>query len=120
MAPAGSIPPTLRDGQLKEEAEQLRKQYLGRALVQMESARTTLAPLSVKVGELKKELDENRLELDDMWWTALLDWTADTKIADKLIVEIKDKLAEEAQNIKTPPQSTGFVNNQFLHLSFIN
>ena len=110
MAPAGSIPPTLRDGQLEEEAEQLRKHYLGRALAQTESARATLAPLTGKVSGFKKELEDNREQLDEMWWTAMLQWTGDTKISDKLIDEVKDKLAEEARNIKTPSQCSGFVD----------
>ena len=105
-APAGSIPPTLRDGQLEEEAEQLRKNYLGRALAGVESARASLAPLTAKASGFKTELEENRVELDELWWTALLQWTSDTKISDKLVEEVKDKLAEEARNIKSTSQSS--------------
>lgn len=105
LAPPGAIPPTLRDGQLEEEAEQLRKHYLGRALAQTESARGTLAPLTVKVAGFLDELEANRVEMEELWWTALLQWSSGVRLADKLIEEIKEKLSEEARNINIPSEA---------------
>ncbi len=99
MAPAGSIPPTLRDGSLEEEADQLKKRYLGRALAQVEIARSTLASLTIRVMSFKYELEDKRLQLNDMWWTALIQWSSDTSRADKLVQEIKDKMNEENESI---------------------
>lgn len=109
MASCGAIPPTLRDDQLQEEADQLKKSYLGRALAQVENARSTLAPLTVKIACFKTELEAIQVELNEVWWIALIQWSDETKISDKLVEEVKEKLAEEAHNSKMTSQSSGFV-----------
>jgi E3 ubiquitin-protein ligase SHPRH len=99
MAPAGSIPPTLRDESLEEEADQLKKLYLGKALTQVEVARSTMATLTVKVMSIKNELEDNRLQLNDMWWTTLIQWSSDTRKSEKLVQDLKDKMTEENDSI---------------------
>lgn len=95
-APKGLIPPTLRDDQLVEEAEQLKKHYLGRALTQVESARALLAPLTSKIALLKAEVESNCTAIKDIWWTTTLQFAVDRHISDKLVSEVKEKLAEES------------------------
>lgn len=109
-APKGIIPPTLRDDKLEEEAEQLRQHYMARAVAQVEGAQTKLAPLTAEVAELNSNLEEYQTKLGDMWWTALLQWASDAKIADKLIEDVKGKMAGEARDM-TP---------QFLELVIYN
>lgn len=96
MAPKGLVPPTLRDDQLIEEAEQLKKQYLGRALAQVESARALLAPLTSRIAHLKTEVESNCTAVKDIWWTAVFQLAVDRHIDDKLVTEIKEKLSEES------------------------
>ncbi|XP_045026418.1 LOW QUALITY PROTEIN: E3 ubiquitin-protein ligase SHPRH [Daphnia magna] len=107
-APPGAIPPTLRDSQLQEEADQLKKHYLGRALGQVESARATLATLTLKVTGFKTELEVIQVQMDEIWWTALIQWSDDANISDKLVEEVKDKLTDEAHNSKMTSQFSGF------------
>ena len=95
MAPKKDIAPTLRDDQLLDDAEQLKKHYLGRALAQVEGARALLAPLTSKIALLKTELDSNGTLLNDVWWTAALQFAVQHHVADKLVAEIKEKLVEE-------------------------
>ena len=94
--PAGSIPPTLRDGSLSEEAEAIRRRYLGRAQAAVDAALTALAPLTAKVDALAAELDANRAKLKDMWWTASLQWAGQSGLADRLVTDVKEKLLAES------------------------
>ena len=95
-APKGLVAPTLRDDQLAEEAEQLKKNYLGRALAGVESARALLAPLTSRIAILKAEVESNCTALKDVWWTAALQFAGDRHLTDKLVAEVKEKLAEES------------------------
>lgn len=94
------IPPTLRDSSLEEEAEQLRKQYLERASAQVEAARSLLAPLTAKVATLKTELNSNSEILSDMWWNAVFEWAIDSKLAEKLVEDVKEKLQQDARDAR--------------------
>lgn len=97
-APAGTVPPTLRDSYLLTEAQQLRNHYLERVSAQVEAARSALAPLTGKVAALSGELDSNIASLNDFWWNAVINWATYSGLSEKLIKEIKDKLSEEAVN----------------------
>jgi hypothetical protein len=59
----------------------------------------------------KSELEDNRVELDEMWWTALIQWSNETSRSVKLVEEIKDKMAEEARNSKMTNESSLYVSN---------
>ena len=111
-APAGSVPPTLRDDSLDEEAAALRQRYLGRALASVEASRDQLAPLLAKASTLKGELDSNCESLNRVWWMALLEWTGTDRsnLSEKIISELKDKLASEARNTKAIFHSNSFNN----------
>ena len=99
MSPAGSVPPTLRDDSLAEEAEELKKKFLERALAKVQSAQEGLAPLTNRVSALQSELEENRIQLNDLWWTALLQFFMDGNVADKMAIELREKLEEEARSL---------------------
>lgn len=100
--PEGSIPPTLRDGSLGEEAEELRRKYLGRAQAAVDAALAALSPLTVKAEGLAAELEANRVKLNDMWWTAGLQWVGQAGLADRMVTDVKDKLMTEAGRAKIP------------------
>lgn len=99
-----AIPPTLRDGKLEEEAESLRQKYLERAQAGVDLALATLAPISASVGQISGELDANREKLDDMWWTAALEWAEQSLLSDKLVTDVKEKLAGSGPNQSKIPQ----------------
>jgi len=114
---AGKIAPTLRDGSLEDEAAQLKQRYLGRAMAGVEAARGQLAPLLAKAACIKSELDANSETLYLIWWMALLEWTdKDRQLADKMINELKDKLASEAQNSKAIFHYNSFRNTNGLKM----
>lgn len=92
------IPPTLRDDQLSEEAESLRQKYLGRAQTALDSARMSLAPITAKVACFSGELDANREQLDDMWWTAALEWAEKQQLSQRLVLDIREKLIQSTPN----------------------
>jgi hypothetical protein len=58
-----------------------------------------MATLTVKVMSIKNELEDNRLQLNDMWWTTLIQWSSDTRKSEKLVQDLKDKMTEENDSI---------------------
>ena len=96
LAPAGSVPPTLRDDRLKDEAEALRKQYVAKSQTAVDAAQAPLSATKAKISDLITELDSNTSANSEVWWLAALESATGSSTADKLIEELKDKWAADA------------------------
>ena len=66
-----TIQPTLRDGQLRDEARALHKRYLGKYLAAITAAHETLLPSTMAVEELRGEF-QGRRDDDEPWYVQVI------------------------------------------------
>ncbi len=54
--------------------------------------------MTAKVACFSGELDANREQLDDMWWTAALEWAEKQQLSQRLVLDIREKLIQSGPN----------------------
>ncbi|XP_067099259.1 E3 ubiquitin-protein ligase SHPRH isoform X1 [Osmerus mordax] len=81
------IPPTLRDDQLKEEAEQLRQHYMTKSNSEVSEAQQALQPVLQNIRELKRKVN-----LRSPWWLDVIQRAIQYSIDDDLVSRIQSEL----------------------------
>ena len=82
------IPYTLRDGTLRSEAEELKKNYLAKYQNGVKSAQLVVKPLT----ELAEDISQKFICTNESWWGLTLNKAARLGKIDDLVKRIKDEL----------------------------
>ncbi|KAM9355446.1 E3 ubiquitin-protein ligase SHPRH isoform 2-T2 [Pholidichthys leucotaenia] len=81
------IPPTLRDDQLSEEAEQLRQHYMTKYDSEVADAHQALQPVLQNIKELKR-----KVKLNSPWWLDVIQRAIRCVTDDDLVSRVKNEL----------------------------
>ncbi|XP_070568700.1 E3 ubiquitin-protein ligase SHPRH-like [Ptychodera flava] len=85
------IDPTLRDSQLKNEAEDIKSTYMTKANAVVLQAEQNLLPVQEKISELR-----NKFKDGSEWWVDGITWSMYTYQDDELVQRIKEELESKA------------------------
>ncbi|XP_023384098.1 E3 ubiquitin-protein ligase SHPRH [Pteropus vampyrus] len=81
------IPPTLRDGRLEEEAEQLRKHYMSKCNTEVAEAQQALLPVQQTIRELQRKIYSN-----SPWWLNVIHRAIEFAIEEELVQRVRNEI----------------------------
>ncbi|XP_022082034.1 E3 ubiquitin-protein ligase SHPRH-like isoform X2 [Acanthaster planci] len=86
LKPDGLVP-TLRDGDLEQQVQEIRDAYLAKAEAALQSSIVSLRPLQGKIAELKPKLSPRT-----PWWLDGLQWLRYVGVEEDFVDKVKDTL----------------------------
>ncbi|XP_038077959.1 E3 ubiquitin-protein ligase SHPRH-like isoform X2 [Patiria miniata] len=86
LKPEGLVP-TLRDGELEQQVQEIRDAYLAKAEAALQSSFDSLLPLQEKIQELKDELP-----VQNPWWIEGLQYLRYVGVEEEFVDRVKDML----------------------------
>ncbi|KAL7987702.1 hypothetical protein Chor_006621 [Crotalus horridus] len=81
------IPPTLRDGKLKEECEQLRQHYMSKSNAEIAEAHQALQPVIQTIHELQRKIRSS-----SPWWLDVIQSAIQYAIDEELVQRVQNDL----------------------------
>ncbi|KAK9411647.1 E3 ubiquitin-protein ligase SHPRH [Crotalus adamanteus] len=81
------IPPTLRDGKLKEECEQLRQHYMSKSNAEVAEAHQALQPVIQTIHELQRKIRSS-----SPWWLDVIQSAIQYAIDEELVQRVQNDL----------------------------
>ncbi|CAM4646215.1 E3 ubiquitin-protein ligase SHPRH isoform X1 [Lepidochelys kempii] len=81
------IPPTLRDGRLEEEAEQLRQHYMSKSNAEVSEAHQALQPALQTIRELQRKIHSGSL-----WWLDVIQTAIQYAIDEELVQRVQNEI----------------------------
>ncbi|XP_054830788.1 E3 ubiquitin-protein ligase SHPRH isoform X4 [Eublepharis macularius] len=81
------IPPTLRDGRLREEGEQLRQHYMSKSNAEVAEAHQALQPVVQTIHELQRKIHSN-----SPWWLDVIQSAIQYAIDEELVQRVQNDL----------------------------
>uniref|UniRef100_A0A670Z0Z3 E3 ubiquitin-protein ligase SHPRH n=1 Tax=Pseudonaja textilis TaxID=8673 RepID=A0A670Z0Z3_PSETE len=81
------IPPTLRDGRLKEECEQLRQHYMSKSNAEVAEAHQALQPVIQTIHELQRKIRSS-----SPWWLDVIQSAIQYAIDEELVQRVQNDL----------------------------
>ncbi|XP_069091339.1 E3 ubiquitin-protein ligase SHPRH [Pleurodeles waltl] len=81
------IPPTLRDGQLEEEAKQLKQHYMSKSNAEVSEAYQALQPVLQNIRELQRKIHPG-----SPWWMDIIQHAIQYAIDEELVQRIQSEL----------------------------
>ncbi|XP_004455806.2 E3 ubiquitin-protein ligase SHPRH isoform X1 [Dasypus novemcinctus] len=81
------IPPTLRDGKLEEEAQQLREHYMSKCNAEVAEARQALQPVQQAARELQRKIYAN-----SPWWLNVIHRAIEFAIEEELVQRVRNEI----------------------------
>ncbi|XP_066471535.1 E3 ubiquitin-protein ligase SHPRH isoform X1 [Tiliqua scincoides] len=81
------IPPTLRDGKLQEECEQLRQHYMSKSNAEVAEAHQVLQPVVQTIQELQRKIRSN-----SPWWLDVIQSAIQYAIDEELVQRVQNDL----------------------------
>ncbi|XP_056016724.1 E3 ubiquitin-protein ligase SHPRH-like isoform X5 [Ostrea edulis] len=105
------IHPTLRDGQLKEQMEELKVKYLTKSRAVVHSVKDQLAPVTQSLQDLQREFRDGQ-----EWWLEVIQLAAQRDIDDRLIVHVKNDISNQQTSILSVSMAGAFHNVYGLEL----
>ncbi|XP_077206753.1 E3 ubiquitin-protein ligase SHPRH isoform X2 [Paroedura picta] len=81
------IPPTLRDGRLQEECEQLRQHYMSKSNAEVAEAHQALQPVVQTIHELQRKIRSN-----SPWWLDVIQSAIQYAIDEELVQRVQNDL----------------------------
>ncbi|XP_014651164.1 PREDICTED: E3 ubiquitin-protein ligase SHPRH [Ceratotherium simum simum] len=81
------IPPTLRDGRLEEEAQQLREHYMSKCNAEVAEAQQALLPVQQAVRELQRKIYSN-----SPWWLNVIHRAIEFAIDEELVQRVRNEI----------------------------
>ncbi|KAF6365312.1 SNF2 histone linker PHD RING helicase [Rhinolophus ferrumequinum] len=81
------IPPTLRDGRLKEEAKQLREHYMSKCNTEVAEAHQALLPVQQTIRELQRKIYSN-----SPWWLNVIHRAIEFAIDEELVQRVRNEI----------------------------
>lgn len=105
------VQPTLRDGQLKEQMEELKVKYLTKSRNVVHSVRDQLSPVTQGLQDLQREFNDGQ-----EWWLEVIETADQRGIDDKLIVNVKNDLSNQQTSVLSISMAGAFHNVHGLEL----
>ncbi|XP_061176865.1 E3 ubiquitin-protein ligase SHPRH-like [Saccostrea echinata] len=105
------VQPTLRDGQLKEQMEELKVKYLTKSRTVVHSVNDQLAPVTQSLQDLQREFMEGQ-----EWWLEVIQLAAQRDIDDRLIDHVKNDLSNQQTSVLSISMAGAFHNVYGLEL----
>ncbi|XP_068794916.1 E3 ubiquitin-protein ligase SHPRH isoform X2 [Struthio camelus] len=87
LAKHPGIPPTLRDGQLAEEAEQLRQHYMSKSNAEVAEAHQALQPVLQTIRELQRKIHSG-----SPWWLDVIQTAIQYAIDEELVQRVQNEI----------------------------
>ncbi|XP_020842214.1 E3 ubiquitin-protein ligase SHPRH isoform X1 [Phascolarctos cinereus] len=87
QAKHSGIPPTLRDGKLKEEAQQLRQHYMSKSNAEVAEAHQALQPVLQNIRELQKKIHSG-----SPWWLDVIQSAIQYAIDEELVQRVQNEI----------------------------
>ncbi|XP_074043884.1 E3 ubiquitin-protein ligase SHPRH isoform X3 [Macrotis lagotis] len=87
LAKHPGIPPTLRDGKLKEEAEQLRQHYMSKSNAEVAEAHQALQPVLQTIRELQRKTHSG-----SPWWLDVIQSAIQYAIDEELVQRVQNEI----------------------------
>nr|XP_006111361.1 E3 ubiquitin-protein ligase SHPRH [Pelodiscus sinensis] len=81
------IPPTLRDGRLEEEAEQLRQHYMSKSNAEVSEAHQALQPVLQTIRELQRKVHSG-----SPWWLDVIQTAIQYAIDEELVQRVQNEI----------------------------
>nr|XP_032650469.1 E3 ubiquitin-protein ligase SHPRH isoform X2 [Chelonoidis abingdonii] len=81
------IPPTLRDGRLEEEAEQLRQHYMSKSNAEVSEAHQALQPVLQTIRELQRKIHSG-----SPWWLDVIQTAIQYAIDEELVQRVQNEI----------------------------
>ncbi|XP_076999512.1 E3 ubiquitin-protein ligase SHPRH isoform X1 [Tamandua tetradactyla] len=81
------IPPTLRDGRLEEEAQQLREHYMSKCNAEVAEAQQALQPVQQAARELQRKIHAN-----SPWWLNVIHRAIEFAIDEELAQRVRNEI----------------------------
>ncbi|XP_006891719.1 PREDICTED: E3 ubiquitin-protein ligase SHPRH [Elephantulus edwardii] len=81
------IPPTLRDGQLEEEAKQLREHYMSKCNTEVAEAQQALQPVQQTIRELQRKIHSN-----SPWWLNVIQRAIEFAFEEELVQRVRNEI----------------------------
>ncbi|XP_062583569.1 E3 ubiquitin-protein ligase SHPRH-like [Saccostrea cucullata] len=105
------VQPTLRDGQLKEQMEELKVKYLTKSRTVVHSVNDQLTPVKQSLQDLQREFMEGQ-----EWWLEVIQLAAQRDIDDRLIDHVKNDLSNQQTSVLSVSMAGAFHNVYGLEL----
>uniref|UniRef100_A0A7N4P2F5 E3 ubiquitin-protein ligase SHPRH n=1 Tax=Sarcophilus harrisii TaxID=9305 RepID=A0A7N4P2F5_SARHA len=87
LAKHPGIPPTLRDGKLQEEAEQLRQHYMSKSNAEVAEAHQALQPVLQTIRELQRKIHSG-----SPWWLDVIQSAIQYAIDEELVQRVQNEI----------------------------
>uniref|UniRef100_A0A8C3HTU0 E3 ubiquitin-protein ligase SHPRH n=1 Tax=Chrysemys picta bellii TaxID=8478 RepID=A0A8C3HTU0_CHRPI len=81
------IPPTLRDGRLEEEAEQLRQHYMSKSNAEVSEAHQALQPVLQTIRELQRKIHSG-----SPWWLDVIQTAIQYAVDEELVQRVQNEI----------------------------